>query len=86
MNIVERAKDFLLRRQQSYRKVFDGPYGEVVLGDLAKFCRAVESTGHENPQVSARLDGRREVFLRIQQHLQLNQEELWALLSGDQNG
>lgn len=83
MNIKERVKDFIFSRQQAYHKIFDGPRGEIVLADLAKFCRATESTGHPDSHMAARLDGRREVFLRIQQHLQLSQDDLWKLLSGE---
>lgn len=54
----------------------------VVLGDLAKFCRAAESTGHANPYVAARLDGRREVWLRISQHLNLPVDELYRIYGG----
>jgi len=84
MSMTERVKDFLFSRQQAYRSVFDGPKGDIVTADLARFCRAVESTGHPDPHMAARLDGRREVFLRIQQHLQLSQDDLWKLLNGEQ--
>lgn len=66
----------------SYKRAFptDNADTVAVLKDLAKFCRAVESTFHPDPRIAAQLDGRREVFLRIQQHLQLSTEQLWALL------
>lgn len=32
--------------------------------------------------MAGRLDGRREVFLRIQQHLQLSDDDLWSLYDG----
>jgi hypothetical protein len=51
----------------------------MVLEDLAKFCRAHESTFHAEERVAGRLDGRREVWLRIQQHLQLSEDALWKL-------
>lgn len=76
---VERAKSFLTTRAQAYRRTFEGPVPERVLRDLARFCRAHQSTAHQDPQVAARLDGRREVWLRIQEHLQLTDEELWEL-------
>lgn len=76
------AKEFLRSRALSYKRTFapDDADNTAVLKDLAKFCRALESTFHPDPRIAAQLDGRREVFLRIQQHLQLSTEQLWALL------
>lgn len=54
----------------------------AVLVDLARFCRAHASTAHPDPHVAARLDGRREVWLRIQQHLNLDNDTLWLLFDG----
>jgi hypothetical protein len=77
----EKAREFLLHRTRAYRRIFleHGTDTQMVLADLAKFCRAHESTFNPDPHVAARLDGRREVFLRISQHLELNSEELWHL-------
>lgn len=76
---IDKAKDWLLFRGQCYQQTFNGPRAEVVLKDLAKFCRAHTSTGHKDPYIAARLDGRREVFLRIQAHLKLSDDDLWKL-------
>lgn len=78
--LLAKAQEWLFIRQTAYIKVFQGPYADTVLADLAKFCRANTSTFHPDPHVAARLDGRREVFLRIQQHLKLDDEALWKLL------
>lgn len=72
----------LQTRRQAYVSVFSGPNGDAVLRDLAKFCRARESTFHLDARVSAVLEGRREVWLRLQEHLQLTDEELYALKGG----
>jgi hypothetical protein len=77
--LVSHTKAFLRQRQTAYQTTFAGPGGERVLADLAKFCRAYKTTYHEDPYIAARLDGRREVFLRVQAHLQLNDEQLWKL-------
>lgn len=77
--LLDRSRRFLFRRQTAYLRVFDGPLAEEVLVDLARFCRAHESTFHPDPRVSAQLDGRREVWNRIQQHLRLDQDRLWKL-------
>jgi hypothetical protein len=84
MSLVQRARLFLRSRQVSYYQTFN-PNGQdtrVVLKDLAAFCRANKSTGHKDPYLAARLDGRREVWLRIQQHLQLSEDDLWRLYDG----
>lgn len=80
--LKERLKGLLLTRSQTYKRVFSGPVGERVLRDLAKFCRAHESTVQEDSHLSAVAEGRREVWLRIQQHMNMSQEELWNLTYG----
>ena len=79
--LIEKSKSFLRGRQIAYRQTFnlESSTAVEVLEDLAKFCRANESTFNADPRVHAVLEGRREVWLRIQQHLQLSDEELWKL-------
>jgi hypothetical protein len=79
MNLIQKAQQFLGRRRTAYYKTFSGPFGQEVLQDLAKFCRAHESTFHADPRAHAVAEGRREVWLRIQRHLQLDDETLWQL-------
>lgn len=84
-DFAERAARFINRRATAYRTTFTGiGPSRVVLEDLSKFCRANESTFHPDSHVAARLDGRREVWLRVMQHLNLTQEELFRLYSGAQ--
>lgn len=82
MSLLDEARKFLSGRQDAYRATFNAPSAYLVLRDLAKFCRAHESTFHPEHSMSDRLDGRREVWLRIQQHLQLTPEQLWELYGG----
>lgn len=79
MTLLEQAKNFLARRRTAYIKTFLNPFGEEVLKDLATFCRANESTFHTDARAHAVAEGRREVWLRIQKHLQLNDTQLWQL-------
>ena len=79
MNPVERVRDFISRRRNAYCKTFLNPYGADVLEDLARFCRANESTFNADARLHAVAEGRREVWLRIQKHLQLTDEQLWAM-------
>lgn len=78
---IEKAKTFLRGRKFAYNQVFnkDSIHSKEVLEDLAKFCRANASTFHPDDRMHAVLEGRREVFLRIQQHLKLSDEEIWDL-------
>lgn len=78
-NIVERVKEFLLNRKSSYQAVFAGPEGKKVLNDLARFCRDGKSTYDPDPRTHALLEGRREVLLRIKDHLNLTEEDLVTL-------
>lgn len=77
--------DYLRRliggRRYAYNKVFVGEFAPEVLADLAHFCRAHESTFHPNERLAAMLDGRREVWLRIQQHLKLSPDELYEMVA-----
>lgn len=77
----EKAQSVLKHRQLAYQSLFlqKGTATDTVLDDLATFCRAHTSTFHADPRVAAMLDGRREVWCRIQQHLRLTDHQLWEL-------
>lgn len=70
------------RRGYAYRTTFKGPLAEEVLKDLARFCRAHESTHDANERDSLIFEGRRQVWLRVQEHLRLTPDQLWELYSG----
>ena len=75
----ESKRVYLKARKQSYHDVFKGPSSELVTDDLRRFCRADETTFHPDPRVEGILQGRREVWLRIQNHLNLSPDDLVAL-------
>lgn len=77
-----RLRAFIFGRRAAYVRTFNNPGAQPVLEDLATFCRAAESTFDPDPRVAAVLEGRREVWLRIQQHLRLSPEELFDIASG----
>ena len=83
LELRDKLRQLLAGRQQCYKQTFAGPVAEVVLRDLARFCRANVSTFHENERAHALAEGRREVWLRLQQHLRLSPEDLWRLTSGE---
>jgi hypothetical protein len=64
-----------------YQQVFNkkSPHTHAVLKDLAKFCRAHESTFLPDARAHAVLEGRREVWLKIVENLNLTIEELYEL-------
>lgn len=71
-------RDILRVRQQHYQKTFQRNLSvEAVLADIAKFCRAGKSTFHPDARIHALQEGRREVWLRIAEHLSMSEEELY---------
>jgi hypothetical protein len=79
---LEQLKYALFGRRDAFIKTFRGPVAAEVLKDLARFCRAHEPTYHPDARVHSLLEGRREVWLRIQNHLNLTPDQLWELYSG----
>jgi hypothetical protein len=85
----------VLKRRIAWQQLMLGeggelsPNAEIVLKDLARFCRAHRSTavysqirGAMDPIASARADGRREVYLRIVENLHLDERFLTNLREG----
>ena len=84
--LAGKAFDYLRRRKTHYQITFptNGYSQQYVLSDLARFCRAHETTFHPDARMSAVLQGRNEVWLRITNHLHLTSEQLFALYNGNQ--
>ena len=80
--VDDATKAIVAVRKRAYEAVWRTKDGQILLEDLAKFCRATESTFHPDARVHALQEGRREVWLRIQQHLKLTDEDAWALYTG----
>ena len=75
--------DFVKRRRYHYQLTFAQPAGQNVLDDLAKFCRAHETCVIPGDRDrSLVLEGRREVWLRIMQHMAYSPEQLMVLFGG----
>lgn len=79
-----RAFEFLRRRRNAYQLKFPkaNRANDLVLMDLAKFCRARKSCFHADPRMEAILIGRNEVWLRIMNHLNLTTEEVFEITTG----
>lgn len=81
----------ILKRKYAYRRLFLGEDGlnadgQIVLADLAKFCKATSSTAvvspvsrQVDPVASALAEGRREVWLRIMAHLHIDEKVVFNL-------
>ena len=83
--------DFLTERKRAYQLMFSSPAGQSVLKDLTRYCRAKMTTFSSSAERHERswvLEGRRQVYLRIQQHLELDAKQLYKLYEdiGDYDG
>lgn len=76
------AYEFLRTRKRNYHLALGSIPGQEVLRDLAKFCFANDSTYSVHPHEQALNEGRRQVWLRIQLHLNLTPDHLYALGTG----
>lgn len=78
---LTKVKRLIRGRKFAYQMVFakENKFTQAVLKDLARFCRAHDSTFDKDPRRHAALEGRREVFLRIQEYLQLTEEEIYLI-------
>lgn len=84
MDIYDEAKALLQSRKQAYETVFhEGVDARIVLQDLAEFCRAHKSAFNADSRVHAMLEGRREVWLRIEKYVKLSPDELWEITRKD---
>lgn len=81
VNVKEQLRSMLFNRQRAYISVFDSEFGKYVKNDLGLFCREKESCFHEDPRIHAVIEGRREVILRINNHLEMDSETLWKFYS-----
>lgn len=79
------AEELVGQRKTAYQLTYqvEQPANVDVLIDLARFCRANETCVVKGDRdMTLVLEGRREVWLRIQQHLGLTTEQLTALYTG----
>lgn len=78
---LTKIRNLIRGRKYAYQMVFDeqNQFTKAVLKDLAKFCRAHETTYHKDPRQHAVLEGRREVWLRLQEFLKLTEDQIYEL-------
>jgi len=84
--MLHKIKSIVFYRSTSYKHTFNNPNGEKVLADLKRFCYAVTPTADiNNPNATYLAEGRREVWLRIQAHLNLSDDEIYNLVEDYDN-
>lgn len=73
--------NFLGLRKKSYQSIFGatGAAGSDAMKDLARFCFAFDTCTDPDQNLTLVKSARRDVWLRIEQHLHLQPEELAAL-------
>ena len=71
----ERAFQTALDKLRLRKRAYEGIPQDVRI-DLARFCRAFTTCFDADPRIHAVLEGRREVFLRMQQHWDLTPAQL----------
>lgn len=93
---MEKLLARIRKRKYAYRRLFLGENGlngdgQIVLADLAKFCKATSSTAvvspisqRVDPIASALAEGRREVWLRIVGHLHIEDKVIMNLNENDE--
>ncbi len=74
-------RELLLERSQAYQKAFSGELGGKVLADLERFCHA-NTTTHVpgDSHGTSQLEGRRQVWLRVQGYLQLTPADVGEIV------
>lgn len=82
---VTRTLEFLGWRKRGYMLEIPNARESVVLRDLARYCRMNEDCPYSDPFEIGKWLGRQEVFRRIERHLYLSPEELFAIYGGVRN-
>lgn len=94
VNVSRAAKEiffaYFAPRRWSWRAVFFAPghdrlrrASELVLKDLGNFCFATRSTFSSDPYLMGVREGRRQVWLRIVQSLELDERQVQQLMEVD---
>lgn len=92
--IFDGIRRALSKRRSAYKVLFaPGPACDIVLADLAKFCRATNTpavvshlTGQIDTSASFIAIGRQEVYMRIAQHINITDADLYRLINQHEEG
>lgn len=77
--ILEQLHNLLLRRRGQYQATFGDDTGAFVLGDLFHICNAGSTTYRGNPNDMLIAEGKRQVWLHIQNMIRGTDDEMYAL-------
>ncbi|MHB8825155.1 MAG: hypothetical protein ACYC5T_10025 [Thiobacillus sp.] len=92
--ILKGIRRILSRRRSAYKALFvPGPAYDIVMQDLAKFCRATTTPAVISP-LTQQIDqsasfiaiGRQEVFHRISQHINITDADLYRIVNQESEG
>jgi hypothetical protein len=75
----QRVQDWL-RTRNAYRDVFSDDAGRRVLRDLGRICDPTRSNFDPDPRQHAYNEGKRAIWLRIQNMLNLSEEQIYQTL------
>lgn len=80
-----RIRDFIRQKEWAWRHILGSDNGElneaskIALADLRLFCNATKSNFNTDALEMARLEGRREVFMRIMNYLNYDYSKIYEL-------
>ena len=77
-----KIKEIVRQNSELYKRVFSGPDGQAVLADLKKRCFVDRTTFHENHGRKGFQEGRRSIFVHIQNMVEKDLESVLADLKG----
>lgn len=77
--------DIFKRKQRAYEDLFSesSKSTQIVIGDLKKFCRYMESTYDPDPYRQSYLNGRRDVLERILSYVDFSPEQMHEMQVND---
>jgi hypothetical protein len=78
----DKAREVFFRNRYNYAKAFEGPAGEHVLKDIAKFCHMNQDLFREDARHEAYILGQQRVILRIFSILKMTDEQIFNLTQG----
>lgn len=80
-------REILIERSQAYKQTFKGEPASKVMADLERFCH-VNTTTHVDGDShgTSQLEGRRQVWLRIQGYLNLREGQIGEMLETAETG
>jgi hypothetical protein len=80
--VIDNTMIFLRDRSTAYKLAITSPAGQMMYGDLLKFSRYAQGPADLDQFQTWRLIGRQDMIRRIQQHINLTDQQLFSLYNG----